>query len=211
LITVDGVPKDWASHREASLLRLGSVVRHHLATEAAPLTFVHAGVVDVGGCGIVIPGRSYTGKSTLVAELVRLGATYVSDEYAVLDQSGLVQPFAKPLSIRTGRNDPLGQLVPVPAELIADHPVRAGLIVRTAYAPGAQWRPSVHSRAEGAFALLQNTVSARLRPDAALSSTSRLARAAVFLAGQRGEASETARALLEAALLQAGSSATFPA
>ena len=122
--------------------------------EAPGFTFVHAGVVDAGGCGIVIPGRSYTGKSTLVAELVRLGATYVSDEYAVLDPSGLVHPFAKPLSIRTGRHDPLGQLVPVPQALVADDPVRAGLIVLTSYSPGAQWRPSVHSRAEGAFALL---------------------------------------------------------
>jgi hypothetical protein len=211
MITVDGAQVDWASHRGAALLKLGAIVRHHLATEASAFTFVHAGVVDVGGCGIVFPGRSYTGKSTLVAELVRLGATYVSDEYAVLDPSGLVQPFAKPLSIRTGRNDPLGQLVPVPQALVADHPVRAALIVLTSYAPGAQWRPSVHSRAEGAFALLQNTVSARLRPGSALSATSRLARPAVFLAGRRGEASETAPALLETALLQAESSATFVA
>jgi len=211
LITVDGAQADRAPQRWVSLLKLGAIVRHHLATEAPALTFVHAGVVDAGGCGIVIPGRSYTGKSTLVAELVRLGATYVSDEYAVLDPSGLVQPFAKPLSIRTGRHDPLGQLVPAPQALVADHPVRAGLIVLTSYASGAQWRPSVRSRAEGAFALLQNTVSARLRPGSALSATSRLARAAVFLVGQRGEAPETARALLETALLQAGSSATFPA
>jgi hypothetical protein len=211
LITVDGAPADREPHRGASLLKLGAIIRHHLATKASAFTFVHAGVVDAGGCGIVIPGRSYSGKSTLVAELVRLGATYVSDEYAVLDPSGLVQPFAKPLSIRTGRHDRLGQLVPVPQALIADRPVRAGLIVLTSYAPGAQWRPSVHSRAEGGLALLQNTVSARLRPGSALSATSRLAGAAVVLAGRRGEASETAPELLEAALRQSEIWATFPA
>ncbi len=210
-ITVDGARADRPSYRSASLLKLGAIIRHHLATDGSAFTFVHAGVVEAGGCGIVIPGRSYTGKSTLVAELVRLGATYVSDEYAVLDADGLVQPFAKPLSIRTGRHDPLGQLVPVPEAQVADHPVRAGLIVLTSYAPGARWRPSVHSRAEGAFALLQNTVSARRRPDSALNATSRLARGAVFLVGQRGEAAETARALLETALLQTGSLTTVVA
>jgi hypothetical protein len=202
---------DRAPHRGTSLLKLGAIIRHHLATEAHAFTFVHAGVVDAGGCGIVIPGRSYAGKSTLVAELVRLGATYVSDEYAVLDRSGLVHPFAKPMSIRSGQLDPLGRLVPAPHALVADHPVRAGLIVLTSYAPGARWRPSARSRAEGALALLQNTVSARLRPGSALRATSRLARAAVFLAGQRGEAAETARALLEAALPQSECSTTLGA
>lgn len=210
-ITVNGARADWTPEDGPSLLKLGAIVRHHLATDAPAFTFVHAGVVDVGGCGIVIPGRSYTGKSTLVAELVRLGATYVSDEYAVLDPSGLVHPFAKPLSIRAGQNDPLGRLVPVGEELIANHPVTAGLIVLTSYAPGAQWRPSIGSRAEGALALLENTVSARLRPAAALRATSRLARTAQFLAGQRGEASDTAQAMLDVALRQSGSWTTVRA
>ena len=211
LITVDGARADLVPDRAVSLLKLGAIIRHHLATEASAFTFVHAGVVDVDGCGIVIPGRSFTGKSTLVAELVRLGAKYLSDEYAVLDPSGLVRPFAKPLSIRTGRHDRLGELVPVPQALVADHPVRAGLIVLTSYAPGSQWCPSVHSPAEGAFALLQNTVSARRRPGSALSATTRLSGEAVVLAGRRGEARETARALLEAALSDAGGPTTFPA
>lgn len=209
ILTVDGARTDRALQRGAALLKLGAIVRHHLAIEAPGFTFVHAGVVEAGGCAIVIPGRSYTGKSTLVAELVRLGATYLSDEYAVLDSSGLVHPFAKPLSIRAGSHDRLGRLVPVPPAQVANDPVRAGLVVLTSYAPAGQWRPSVRSRAEGAFALLQNTVSARLRPACALSATSRLASGAVFLAGQRGEAPETARALLEAALLQVEGSITL--
>jgi hypothetical protein len=209
VITLDGRRLDRSQKRARSLLKLGAAVRHHLATEAPGFTFVHAGAVDVGGCGIVIPGRSYSGKSTLVAELVRLGATYVSDEYAVVDPDGMVHPFAKPLSIRNSRHDPLGQLVPAPDALVADGPVRAGLIVLTSYAAGAQWRPTVRSRAAGAFALLQNTVSARLRPGAALSATSKLARGAVFLAGQRGEAADTAEALLEAALPRSAPSNTL--
>jgi hypothetical protein len=117
-----------------------------------------------------------------------------------------VHPFAKPLSIRGGRHDRLGQLVPVPRALVADRPVRARLIVLTSYAPEALWRPSVRSQGEGALALLQNTVSARLRPEAALSATSRLARGATVLAGRRGEAADAAPALLEAASRPAGGS-----
>jgi hypothetical protein len=205
-ITADEACVDWAPTRWESLLRLGSIVRHHVAKEAPDLVFVHAGVVDAGGCGIVIPGHSFTGKTTLVAELVHLGAKYLSDEYAVVEPNGLVQPFAKPLSIRVGRRD---RLVPVPAPMVADHPVHAGLIVLTGYEPGGRWRPSFRSQAEGAFALLQNIVSARQRPACALSAASMLARDATVLVGRRGEAPETALRLLEAALLRSGASVNF--
>jgi hypothetical protein len=211
LITVDGARVERSPYAPARLLKLGAIVRHHLATQADRFTFVHAGVVEVAGCGIVMPGRSFTGKSTLVAELVGLGAKYLSDEYAVLDETGLVHPFAKPLSIRDLRHDPLGRLVPVPRERVAPGPVRAGLVVLTSYSCGQRWCPSVRSPAEGALALLRNTVSARLRPESAVSATSRLARGAVFLAGRRGEAAETARALMETALSHADHSNTVPA
>src|SRR5207249_2434643 len=62
--------------------------------------FLHAGVVGWRGRAIVIPGRSWSGKTTLVAALVRAGATYFSDEYAVLDRQGRVHPYPKPLSVR---------------------------------------------------------------------------------------------------------------
>ena len=38
--------------------------------------FVHAGAVGWQGRAIVIPGRSFVGKTTLVSTLVRAGATY---------------------------------------------------------------------------------------------------------------------------------------
>src|SRR5262249_3170175 len=46
--------------------------------------FVHAGVVAWRGRAIMAPGRSMSGKSHLVAALVGCGATYYSDEFAVL-------------------------------------------------------------------------------------------------------------------------------
>ena len=58
--------------------------------------FIHTGVVGWQGRAIVIPGRSMTGKTTPVKVLVEAGATYYSDEFAVLDKQGQVHPY--PLS-----------------------------------------------------------------------------------------------------------------
>jgi hypothetical protein len=183
----------------ASLLRLGATVRHHVALHAPAHVFIHAGVVGAGGTSIVIPGSSGSGKTTLVAELVRAGATYYSDEYAPVDSEGLIQPYAKPLSIRPPGRDGPGALHPVPEERIARRPVRAGLVVVTSYEAGATWRPAACTGGEGALALLRHTVPARTRPGQALAAVSRLAREASVISGVRGEASATAEALLDAA------------
>src|SRR5262249_29439107 len=71
-----------------------------VAQKARRKVFVHAGVVGWRGRGIVIPGKSFAGKSTLVHELVRAGATYYSDEFAVLDENGRVHPFARLIALR---------------------------------------------------------------------------------------------------------------
>ena len=94
----------WGAARRARSLDLDSVfeslesdMRLSVASGAKRRIFVHAGVVGWKGHAIVIPGRTFSGKSTLVAELLRAGATYYSDELAVLDARGRVHPFQKPL------------------------------------------------------------------------------------------------------------------
>ena len=72
----------------------------HVADYASDFVFVHAGVVVHKGRALLFPGTSFAGKSTLVASLVRAGATYYSDEYALLDTDGLVHPFARNLQMR---------------------------------------------------------------------------------------------------------------
>jgi len=53
---------------------------HRYIAEASPdMTFLHAGVVGLQGHAILLPGRSLSGKTTLVREMLRLGATYYSD------------------------------------------------------------------------------------------------------------------------------------
>lgn len=195
-ITLDGDEVVRTDAGEATLLvRLGSVVRHHLAVQSPAFVFVHAGVVSAGDTAIVIPGSSHSGKTTLVAELVQAGATYFSDEYAVVDSRGMIQPYAKPLSIRRPGHHWSGALVPVPEGQIATRPIRAGLIVLTTYESGASWRPRTLTRGEGAFALLAHTGAARARPGQALAAVCQLARDARVLAGARGEATTMALAL----------------
>src|SRR6185369_5569325 len=72
-----------------------------VAEYAPRRVFVHAGVVGWKGKAILIPGLSFSGKSTLVAELLRAGATYYSDEYAVVDRNGRVHPYARKLRMRS--------------------------------------------------------------------------------------------------------------
>jgi hypothetical protein len=196
-ITLDGTELRRApGDQDAALIRLGSVVRHHLAQYAPAHMFIHAGVVCVGASAIVIPGSSYSGKTTLVAELVRAGAMYYSDEYAVVDDDGLIEPYPKPLSIRVAGGRGLGVQTPVAAGQIASQPIRAGLIVVTKYEAGASWRPASLSKGEAALALLGHTVAARSRPSEALAAVGRLARDARVLMGPRGEADRMAAELL---------------
>ena len=51
-----------------------------------------AGVVGWENRAIVMPGASFAGKTTLVRAWLEAGATYYSDEFAVLDRAGRVHP-----------------------------------------------------------------------------------------------------------------------
>src|ERR1051326_5441095 len=52
-----------------------------IAEFARKRLFVHAGVVGWQGRALLLPGRTMAGKSSLVAALVRAGASYYSDEF----------------------------------------------------------------------------------------------------------------------------------
>ena len=53
----------------------------------APET-IHAGCVAIGGRGVLIAGRSGSGKSDLALRLVDRGAVLVSDDYTLLTRAG---------------------------------------------------------------------------------------------------------------------------
>ena len=178
---------------------LESEIRQSVAAGAERRTFVHAGVVGWRGRAIVFPGRSRSGKTTLVAELVKAGALYLSDEFAVLDARGRVHPFAKPLSIRgpggcdrharSRRAEDLGGTC-------ATRPLPVGLVVLAEHRPGATWRPERLTAGQAVLEMLAHTVPARLRPEASLRALARVVSRATVLKGERGEAGDVATLLL---------------
>lgn len=157
--------------------------------------FVHAGVIAWKGQAILLPGRSYTGKSTLVAELVRAGATYYSDEYAVLDRAGRVHPYARPLVLRGNPENADQTSVPY---LISrrQKPLPVSAVLFTRFRDDAKWRPRKLSPGQSLLGLLSHTVQAQTRPKVALSILQRVTQNCLALAGPRGEARPTAETLL---------------
>ena len=180
---------------ELMLGAFGSRLRLFVAEWARRRVFVHAGVVGWRGRAVLVPGKSLAGKTTLVAELVRAGATYYSDEFAVLDERGRVHPYAKPLALRAGGRQ-TNHGVEDFGGRAGDRPLPVGLVVLSRYVEGARFRPRALSAGRGVLALLDNTVSARREPGRALDALREVAVRAPVLKGKRGEAAETARAIL---------------
>lgn len=180
------------------LAMLAADIRHVVAEFARNRTFIHSGAVAWRGCGILIPGRSFSGKTSLVAALVRAGATYYSDEYAVLDDRGRLHPFLKPLSLREPGS---AEQTDVPVESLGGRagvkPVPVGCVVATEYKAGIRWRPRRLSEGQSALALMANAVAARRNPVSVFSTVNRVARDAMAIGGRRGEADQVAAALLE--------------
>jgi hypothetical protein len=178
--------------------RLESDLRLFVAELAHDRVFVHAGVVAWEGKAIVIPGRSFSGKSTLVAELLRAGAIYYSDEYAVFDKRGRVHPFAKDLEMRDSNDwKQTKRAAESFGGRIGTKPIPVGKILITRYKEGSKWRPRHLSAGKAVLALLANTVSARRQPERALNTLHRVVAEAETLHGTRGEARELIRSLLK--------------
>ena len=176
---------------------LESNIRLYVAEFAKDRVFVHAGVVGWKGRAVVIPGRSFTGKSTLVAAMVRAGATYYSDEYAVIDPDGRVHPFFKPIELRAEGTHKQSKFdVSSLGGHVGTESIPIGLVVMTKHKAGATWRPKKLTSGNAVLELLNHTVSARRDPEAALSALRHVVANADVLKGVRGDAQQTVAAIL---------------
>lgn len=150
---------------EAVLLALRAAVKLWVAANAPGHVFVHAGVVGWNGRAVLVPGSTHRGKTTLVAALSAAGATYYSDDMAVIDDDGLVHPYLLPLGVR---GEGTAQRDVHPASLgvrCGDRPLPLGLVLDTDYRPGAVWSPRPMDRSETLTTLLSNSVGARTSPE----------------------------------------------
>ena len=118
---------------------------------------IHAGAVLLNGRVLLLPGATHSGKSSLVAELLKRGATYFSDEYALIDLEGCVHPYPRPLLLR---NDSLKQFPVLPSEWnapIGDGPAPVGWMMSLKHQSSSGWSAVGISQSEAVLTLLQNT------------------------------------------------------
>ena len=173
-------------------------LRVYVAEMARRRVFVHAGVVGWKGKAIIVPGRSMSGKTSLVAALVRAGAIYYSDEYAVLDSNGRVHPYPQPLEVRKAasvkehkwRAEEIGGVT-------GTKPLRVGLVVVSRYEAGARWRPKQASPGQAIMELLANTAPARRKPEIVIATLQRAVSGATILKGARGDAEDSTKLILD--------------
>jgi len=186
-----------APGRKFALKMLEMQLSGHITRESPDFVAVHAGVVADGNRAIVMPGRSFSGKTTLVRALVEAGAVYYSDEYAMLDDAGRVHPYARQLSFRPPDGLPVELSVEQLAGVAGAEPLPVGLVILTRYRPGGVWQPRQLSAGAGALAMLEHTIPSETRPEKAMRVVRKAIDGAVALEGERGEADELAGVLLE--------------
>jgi hypothetical protein len=179
------------------LERLTQELMVYVADLAPERVFVHAGVVGWRGRALVLPGTSFAGKTTLVAELVRAGASYYSDEYAVVDAGGLVHPHARDLQMREpGRPEQKGLAV---AELLGHAGVEALPVARVVFAryvAGGEWQPQPLSAGLAVLEMLRHSIPVQRTPARVMATLAAMMEPATAWRSERGDAAATARMLL---------------
>jgi hypothetical protein len=158
---------------------------------------VHAGAVRWRGGAVLLPGPSHAGKSTLVAELIRRGCVYYSDEYALIDGEGRANPYPRALQLRDGE----GRVRPVLAAEwgaeTGEGPAAVRLILALEYAANSAWAVRRVSQSDMVLTLLRHTPRNLAETDGLPGWFVRAAAGAACYAGARGEAAEAAGHILE--------------
>jgi hypothetical protein len=174
-------------------------LRLTVAEFAVGKVFLHSGVIGWKGKAIIFPAKSFQGKTTLVKEFIKKGASYFSDEYAVLDEKGFVHPFPKTLSLR-GIVDKYRQ-IEFSAESFGSEmgtaPVPVGMVVITEYEDGAEWDPEILSAGEAIMEIIPHTIPIRNKPKFSLQVLNKLVNRAIIAKSKRGEATEFVDLLLK--------------
>jgi len=195
----DGVQITYGTSLPRLLKFFDSMLRIKIAEHAVGWVFIHAGVVGWKGKAIVIPANSFQGKTTLVTELIKNGADYYSDEYAVIDEHGLVYPFPRELSVRRlSEGTVLEESIPVETlgAKIGSKPLRIGLVLLTEYEENAVWNPIALTPGQGMMEVLPHTIPRIFNTEFSLKVLNTAVSDAIILKSTRGDAGEFAIKLL---------------
>jgi hypothetical protein len=177
----------------AAVKALDDALIHRITT----LHPVHSGAVLINGRALLLPGSTHAGKSSLVAELLRRGASHFSDEYALIDNRGRAHPYPRPLLLRNGF--PRQSLV-LPEDLnaaFANDPAPIGWILALAYVPQCVWDIRKLSQSEAVMLLLRNTPHEMTQSPRMIDVFVRAAANAVCFEGCRGDVIDAATEVLD--------------
>lgn len=180
------------------------------------LLLVHAGAVATpSGSGVLLPGASGSGKTSLVAGLVRSGWGYLSDEVGAIDPvTRQLCPYPKALSIKPGMFAEFVDVIdqdqawPISARqwLIAPERLRpdpvadrsgVGLIVFLEHAPDVPTRLTPLSPARSVAALLEHVSNREAWGARALSLFAGVVKDARSYSLQTGRPEDAVRSLIE--------------
>lgn len=174
---------------------LQSLIDEKLVCRLPGLIAVHAGVVAWNGRAVLLPGASQTGKTTLVTELLKRGAVYFSDEYALLDAEGRVHAYPRTLMLRNSGGWQHPTLPSAWNAATADSPAAARLILSVER--GSSWKVHRIPQSEALLLLLRNTPHEVADSPGMLDHVRLAVSSAVCYMGIRGEAAESAGHVLE--------------
>lgn len=186
---VDDAPSDVGPYLEEIRLRL----KWWVASGSPHRFFLHAGVVSFDHRLALIVGRSCSGKSTLVRELLERGATYYSDEYAVIGRDGRIHPYPQPIGDRSV--DPTRPTHVDVSHLgfpVAAAPGRCGAIYLLEYRAGASWRTTALSSTVALARIAHHTAGFDRRPGRTFDALAKLVGSCTVNEGVRGEAADAA-------------------
>ena len=191
---------EWQDELEAARVTRSSI-ELWAADRSTEHVAVHAAVLAHDDRVIVLPGRSGIGKSTLALALIRAGAIYYSDEFAVFNQRGEVLPYPRPLALKQNRGGNHVRVLHVqPCRLgavVGRRPLSVKVIANLPFDPGLEAVDAQpQSPALGALHLIENSVAARSQPRAVLDVAARVASESETLVGKRGPSEEAAEFLL---------------
>lgn len=176
-----------------------SQIRLTVGEFAPSKVFLHAGVVAWKDRAIVLPANSFKGKTTLVKEFLKVGAIYLSDEYAIIDEDGFAHPFLKSLSVRGIAGE--YRQVEIPAENfggnLAKKPYPIALVLITEYDEKAVWQPEFLKPGKGVLEMIPHCLSVRSNPEFTLRVLNKISSRAIICKSSRGEAKNFVKKILE--------------
>jgi release factor glutamine methyltransferase len=166
----------YAAKADDAIARLRAELIEHVALRAPDHVFVRGGAVVMGGRAILLPGEPDAGTASLVAALVRAGATHYADEHVPIDSAGRVHA--------------LDSEAPQPPAPIA-------VIAMLRYREGAQLALHDRSTDDAILGLLRHAQAADGRPEFALRAARAAAKQALVLEGHHDGADAAAATLIE--------------